>query len=296
MNQHKGLIAILIAAAGYGTASIFGKLAFAQGLDTFTVLTVRYSLAALVMWFYLLASRQHQPVQKTERPWILLAALFGNILIPILYFQGLERLPISLFAILSYTYPAFVILISWAILHEKLGGHQWTALILTMAGCAVMYWSQGLRYDPLGVALAFGASFSYSLYILGIARYLSKMNPARAMTYTITTAAVVFLLTGLLTGRLQLPSPAGWVMLSMMAIFSTAAASIAFFTGIQIIGPSRAALISTVEPVFTIILAMVVFQETIGGQQALGAGMVILALLVLHTGTPHIGPLSRRKR
>jgi drug/metabolite transporter (DMT)-like permease len=296
MNQHKGLLAILISAAGYGTAAIFAKLAFAQGLDTFNVLTVRYSLAALVMWSYLLATGQHQPVQKKDRIWILLAALFGNILIPILYFQGLQRLPISLFAILSYIYPAFVILISWAFLREKLGGHQWTALLLTLGGCGVMYWSREIRYDLVGVALALGASFSYSLYILGIARGLKAFSPARAMTYTITIAAGAFIITGLISGRLIMPSPTGWGILGLMAIFSTAAASIAFFTGIRLIGPSRAALISTIEPVFTIILAMLIFQEPIAGQQALGAGMVILALLILHAGTPRIGPLPRKER
>ena len=293
MNAQKGLFAILIAAAGYSTASIFGKLAFSEGLDTYTILTVRYSLAALAMWGYLIITHQHQPVAKKERAGIFLAALLGNILIPILYFQGLARLPISLFAILSYTYPAFVILISWAFLSEKLGNHQWTALIFTLAGCGIMFWSRNIHYDPLGIVLALGASFSYSLYILGIARYLKAMNPARAMTYTISTAAAAFLLVGFLTGQLQLPSPAAWRILSLMALFSTAAASIAFFTGIQMIGASRAALISTVEPVFTIILALLIFQEIISAQQAVGAGMVILALLILHAGTPPIGKLPR---
>ena len=290
MNTRQGLIAILIAAAGYGTASIFAKMAFSQGLDTFTVLTVRYSLAALIMWFYLLLSRTHRPLEKNQRPLILMAALSGNILIPILYFQGLQRLPISLFAILSYTYPAFVILLSGLVLKEKIQSHQRTALILTMTGCAVMFWSRDFRFDLMGIALATGASFSYAIYILGLARYLKAIRPARAMTYTISTAAVVFLIYGALTGRLLAPSPSGWAILTMMAVFSTAAASIAFFTGVQMIGPSRAALISTVEPLFTILLAMLIFNERITGLQGLGGFMVILALLILHAGTPQAGP------
>ncbi len=295
MNR-KGTLAVLMAAAGYGTASIFGKLAFAQGLDTYTVLTIRYSLAAVILWGYLIATRQHRPLDKKNRQLVFLAALLGNILVPILYFQGLQRLPISLFAILSYTYPSFVIAFSWLFLKEKLQPYQWTSLALTMTGCAVMYWSRQIHYDLLGIFLALGASVSYSLYILGLARNMQTLSPARAMTYTISAAAAAFIIYGAVTGALRPPSPTGWALLGGMAIFSTAAASIAFFTGIQLIGPSRAALISTVEPIFTIVLAMLVFNETITGQQALGAGLVVLALLILHGGTPRIDPAGVERK
>jgi drug/metabolite transporter (DMT)-like permease len=279
--MNKGFLFVLISAAGYGSASIFAKLAFSEGLDTFTLLTIRYTIAALIMWTYLGVTHQIRPVGKMDGLLLVIASLTGNILIPILYFQGLQLLPISLFVILSYTYPAFVAVMAVVFLKETLGRNKGTALLLTLVGCTIMYWTPGLTYSIPGVALALSASFSYSIYILGIARYLRHIPPALAMTSTISFAALMFLAYGLIANRIIPPTPTGWILLAGLALFSTAISSITFFSGIQLIGPSRAALVSTIEPVFTIVLAQIVFQELVSTQQAIGGLLVIIAIVVL---------------
>jgi len=97
-----------------------------------------------------------------------------------------------------------------------------------------------------------------------------------------TGATATFLLVSLATGGPELAfAAAGWGWLAAIALVSTVGAVIAFFAGLERVGPSAAAILSTLEPVVTVGLAALAFGESLAGVQLLGAGLVLAAVVVM---------------
>jgi drug/metabolite transporter (DMT)-like permease len=90
---------------------------------------------------------------------------------------------------------------------------------------------------------------------------------------------------------------AGW--LTGIAVISTVGAVALFFAGLHRAGPSTAAILSTLEPVVTVVLAFLVFGESLGTIPLAGGVLVLLAVLVVRAPrerplpTPHLAPPAR---
>ncbi len=114
-------------------------------------------------------------------------------------------------------------------------------------------------------------------------------DPAAAGALMTTATAVVFTVLALATGSSLWPSdvPAGaWLPLLGLGIIATAVAIQTFYAGVKRVGGARASLISTVEPVYTIVLAMILFGESLSPVQVVGGVLVLAAVILAETGRP----------
>jgi drug/metabolite transporter (DMT)-like permease len=158
------------------------------------------------------------------------------------------------------------------------------ALGLALGGLVLVLAGAGTgALNPLGAALGLAAALVYSTYILtsqGIsgrvdARVLSALVcTGAATTLTFTTA----LIGQLQPGRLTL---GGWGWMVCIAVVSTVGAVGLFFAGLRRAGPTSASILATVEPLVTVLLAFLVFGETLTVVQLIGGTLVLSAVLVL---------------
>ena len=110
------------------------------------------------------------------------------------------------------------------------------------------------------------------------------MRPRVLAALVCTGAAVVLTVGSVLLGELR-PGEltvAGWGSLAGLAAVSTVAAIALFFAGLRRVGPTTASILATVEPLVTVVLAFLVFGETLGAIQLAGGALVLVAVLVLH--------------
>ena len=269
-----GTLFCLASGAAFGAMAVFGKLAYVEGATAGTLLAVRFTLAATLFWILVPLRELRAVAARDIRTGY--AAQAGC------YFVALERIDASLLALLLYTFPALVAAAAVAIGRERFGGRHVIAVFLATGGLtlAVMGAGDG-ALDPLGVALGLGAAVVYSAYILisdGVAR---RVRP-RVLAALVCTGAAISLLTGsALLGQLRLGelTAAGWGWLGCLAVISTVAAITLFFAGLERVGPTSAAILSTVEPLVTVMLAFVVFGEQLTSLQLLG-GLLVLAAVV----------------
>jgi drug/metabolite transporter (DMT)-like permease len=139
--------------------------------------------------------------------------------------------------------------------------------------------------DPLGAALGLGAAVVYSAYIL-VSEGISRRMAPRVLSALVCTGAAVPLTAGsallgeLHPGALTL---AGWGWLACLAIVSTVASINLFFAGLRRVGPTTASILATVEPLVTVLLAFLVFGETLGAVQLAGGALVLAAVLALQS-------------
>src|SRR5919106_6842000 len=199
-------------------------------------------------------------------------------------FAALERIDASLLSLLLYTFPAIVAVAAVAIGHERMDARRGAALGLALGGPVLVLAGAGTgALDPLGAALGVGAALVYSTYILISDGVAGRMRPLLLSALVCTGAAVSLTTGSALLGELRPGevTASGWGWLACLAVVSTVGAISMFFAGLDRVGPTTASILSTVEPVVTVLLAFLVFGETLAAVQLAGGALVLAAVLAL---------------
>jgi len=289
-----GLLLCLAAAAGFSTTGIFAKLAYASHVSVTTLLSVRFLLAAVILWLVVAATRQPLPSRRTAVAGFVLG-LAGYGLQVTLLFLSLERIDASLSALLFYSYPALVTTGAVLIGRERLTRHRGGALAVALAGVVLVFSGAVVaQVDGVGVLLSVAAAAVYAVLILIVDTLGRGVRPLVLATWVTTGDAVAFALGGLLLGDLRFAlAPAGWGAIVGLAVVATVVPLTAFYAGIAHVGPSTASIMLTVEPAVTVLLAAVLLRETLGVRQFLGGALILTAVLLLQVRWGKDMPLNR---
>jgi drug/metabolite transporter (DMT)-like permease len=286
--RSSGTLMCLASGAAFGAMAIFGKLAYGEGSTVATLLAVRFSLAALVFWAIVLGGRGRRDLRairgRDVRTAIALGA-GGYALQAGCFFAALTRIDASLLSLMLYTYPAIVAAAAVALGRERLDRRRVAALALASTGLVCVVAGAGTgAIDPVGAALGLIAACVYTTYILVGEGVAVRVAPMTLSAIVCTGAAVSLTAGGSLLGEFRpgALTPAGWGWLACLGGVSTVAAIGLFFAGLRRVGPTAASILSTVEPVVTVVLAAVVFGELLSPLQIAGGALVLAAVPVLH--------------
>lgn len=273
-----GVALIAVSASAFGAMAIFARAAAASGADLFAMLLFRFFVASVLLLTWCRVQRVPLPSRRQALGIALMGGI-GYVGQSLCFFGALQYAQASLVALLLYLYPVFVTILAAIFLHERLTPVKLGALVLCSLGTALTV--GGGRGQPLGMALAVAAALIYSGYIVIGAR-LTRGVDARATATLVCLAATVSF--GAMAAvrasqglSLQWPTGAGgWAALAAIAVCSTVVAILTFFAGLQRLGAGRASMLSTLEPVVTVLLAAMLLGETLSAAQ-LGGGALILA-------------------
>lgn len=278
-----GIALIAVSASAFGAMAIFARYASADGADVFAMLLARFGLAAILLGLWCAWQRVTFPTPRRAVAICLMGGI-GYVGQSLCYFSALQYAQASLVALLLYLYPVFVTILAAIFLHERLTAVKIGALVLCSAGCALTV--GGGQGQPLGMALAVGAALIYSCYIVIGARVTRDVDARATATLVCCAATCSFGMMALVRGAqghaLQWPAGAGgWSALAAIAVFSTVIAILTFFAGLQRLGAGRASMLSTLEPVVTVLLAALLLGEALSPAQLAGGVLILAGVLWL---------------
>jgi drug/metabolite transporter (DMT)-like permease len=278
MNRALGITYIIISAASFGTLAIFGRYAYAAGLDTFTLLFLRFTFAALIMAGLLLVKREGLP---RGRPLGLLIGMgaIGYVGQSFCYLTATQYASAGLVALLLYLYPTFVAILSVIFLKERLNRVKVIALALATTGVALIVDPQGGQW--LGILLAIGAAAIYSVYIIVGAGVMKQVSAIASSTVIFASAGLIYGALMALNGPRWPTTSDGWLTVAATVLIATVIAVVMFLAGLKRIGPTDASMLSTLEPVVTVVLAAWLFDETLLPITLLGGALILIAVIVL---------------
>lgn len=286
-DHRRGVALCLLSAVAFGLMAIFAKEAYRSDVSVTTLLAVRFALAAGAFWAIVAARRSAGAVAAPPaRCLVLVGVALGAVGYAAqsgAFFGALTRIDASLTSLLLYTYPALVFGAAVALGRERADRRRLVALGLATGGAALVLAGGGAgALDALGVALALGAAVLYSIYILVADRVLGRIDAFLLSALIATGAATTLTLAGIVTGSLHLRfEAAGWAWIAALALVSTVVAVSAFLAGLPKVGPATAAITSTIEPVVTVSMAMLLFDERLGAVQIAGGALVLAAVVLL---------------
>ncbi|WP_128478276.1 DMT family transporter [Halorussus pelagicus] len=281
-----GTALVLVSAAGFGTLGVLGELAADAGLSIPTVLAFRFLLATLVVWLVLGArGRLHLLEGRALAVGVALGAV-GYAAMSGLFFWGLEFMTAGLVGIVLYTYPVFVVGAAAVRLDEPVTRRTVASLGTALAGVALVTGADPAGADPRGIAVVLAAAVVYAGYITASRSALATVDPQVLTAHVLPGAAASYLVVGTATGRLATPATDyEWALVAAIAVVATALPIFTFFAGLRRIGASNASIVSTAEPVITLLLGAAVLGEPITPATVVGGALVLGGVLLVQTGT-----------
>jgi len=282
-QYYTGVALVLLSTLGFGLMPIFALFTFGEGVNVVTLLQLRFLFAALFLFAYLRLRGEKIAVSRRE-----LAMLFvlGGVLYACqssFYFSSVRYIPASLAVLLLYTYPVFVALLSVVVDKEKLTVGTVLAMVLSTAGLTLILGASPTEVSPLGVLLALGAAVAYSIYIVLGNRVVKQLSPTITTAFVALFASLSLSASGLATDSLHYHLTLhAWLTLMAIVAFSTIMAMLTLFRGLELIGPTKASILSMVEPLITFGFSALFFAERLTLTQLAGGVAVLLgAVLVI---------------
>lgn len=279
MQKFQGMFFVIVSAIAFGAIPIFAKAAYNAGSDPISVLFFRFLIASIVMVPSIAVRKIPFPRGRFLLGLMLMGGI-GYVGQSFCYFTALTMASAGLVAILLYLYPAIVTILSTLLFKERITGLKILALILALTG-TVLTIGLGGGGSLLGIALAMTAPFIYSAYILAGSKITKEVGILSSSTVVMISASFVF---GALIAVRGLNMPqtlVGWGGVLAIALISTVIAIITFFAGLKRVGPTNASMLSSFEPITTVVLAAIVFGEKIGLMRIMGGVLILIAVILL---------------
>jgi len=278
MNRLTGILLIAVSAASFGTLAIIGRYAYAEGIDTFTLLFLRFGISALILGGLLLARREGAPRGRTLALLVGMGAI-GYVGQSYCYLTAIKYASAGLVALLLYLYPSFVVILSLLFLKGKITWITLLALGLATLGAGLTVNPQGGQWT--GILLALLAALIYAIYIVVGAGVMQKVSAVQSSTVIFASAGVVYGALTAMNGPHWPVSAGGWLAVAAIVLIATVIPVVAFLAGLKRIGPADASMLSTLEPVVTVLLAALLFGEMLRPVTLLGGGLILAAVLLL---------------
>jgi drug/metabolite transporter (DMT)-like permease len=288
-QRRLGLLWAFLAICGYAFLPIFTRKIYANSeLIPTDIALWRFLIATPVIWIGIIASEQmtkKKPKSSDSGAQIFKMFLMGSLYAAaaLCAFFGLQYIPASIYVVLFYTYPAFVVLIS-VFLGQRLRLAAWVALVLTLIGVVLTVPDLSLAGDntTLGISIAILNALVVAVYFSIIGGVIKgAVSVTRASAWVITGTLGFLLLTIPFFGFHTPTNMMTWLLLIGLGIISTALPILLTILAIQAIGATQTSIVSTAEPILAMSLAFILLGETIVPIQWLGAAFIITGVIIL---------------
>jgi drug/metabolite transporter (DMT)-like permease len=297
----RGYLYIATATFFWGIAATLGRAAFTgrllprgqalPSIDPLILAQTRTGFSFLVilpvLGFGRGWKRLRLPLKDLVR--IVLLGIFGVAASNYFYYLAIQRTNVATAIILQYTAPVWVLLYMVVRGLQKPTAQRIAAVLLALAGIGLviglfrgLFGTRGLRLDFLGVVAAMLAAFSFSIYNVGGHQILARYDRWLVLLYTTGSASLFWILINapwrIAAARY---SAAQWSFLFVFSLISVLVPFSFYFAGLQHLEPTRAVIVSCLEPVFSIVIAALALGEVLRPLQALGVALVLAAILVV---------------
>ncbi len=287
MNRRvRGYLMVLVAATLWASLGVFYKFLINDyGLRPLTAAILRGSVGGVLLLAALVVLRADLRVPRQDWPTFLAYGVIGVALFFVCYVNAIHLAGVAVAAVLMYTSPVWVAVISWHWLGERLGRRGVAALGCALVGAALVariYNWEALRLNGLGIAAGLGAGITYGLYSIFNKVLVRRNAPWVVQTYGLLIGSIVLIVLAPPTDAARaIASPLGSALVLGMGLIPTLIASLAFTVGVQWIPISIAAIVAIWEPAVATALGHLFFGERLEPGQWLGMAGILAAVLLL---------------
>jgi len=285
--KNKALAAVLAAGTFWGTMGFFARSLYAAGFGPLEVAQTRITTGLVFVGLYILIFNRGQFKVKWKDLWCFVGTgIVSLLLFSTCYFSALKYTSLAVAAILLYTAPFFVMILSLFLFHEKLNGKKILALLLAFTGCVLV---SGVGGDTVfswkGILLGIASGFFYALYSI-FGRYaINRGYGAWTMTFytfLFCSAGCAFLSDWQVIGTVMTSGSNNILWVIGLGFVTAFLPYVLYSMGLEHMESSKASILASVEPVVSALFGVIVFHEYLSLWGVLGIAMVLGAIVVLN--------------
>lgn len=293
MNNRKAGALVLAAGVLWGIIGIFSRSLSAAGVNAIQITALRSTVAAAGLFLFLLAKDRKKLRIAGKDIWMFLGTGLCSIaLFNIFYFMTMQRADLSVAAVLLYTGPFFVMVLSALLFGERLTGAKIAALFLALFGCVCTTGLiNGGSLSLFSVFTGVASGFCYGLYSIFGKFALRKYDSMTVTFYTFLVAGV-----GLLpfaqygaVAALAAETPSILLTVLLLGLISTLAPFLLYTKGLSAMESGKASVLAFAEPLTATVVGVFYFHEPLTLMSGLGVALIFLALVLLHAPVPVAG-------
>ena len=298
-----GIALVVVSAIAFGSGGLFARPVYATGVDWLTLMAWRFGIAGALAWVVLLARPgARRTLRAMPRRQVLVTIGLGVFYVTntATYYAGITEVDLSLSALIVYIYPPVVAVLALQFGLPLEGRRAWTALGIAVAGVVLAVGGiDAASAPPTGPLLLIIASpLLYSVWIILAARHSGERSdrtghgsdegadPSVVGAVMLSSTAAVYWAVNLGLRHPVMPADipaAAWPGILGVAVVAGFVSVQAFYAGTQRVGAAQASLISTVEPLWTILAASLLLDERLAPVQWVGGALILAGVMLSQT-------------
>lgn len=285
VSKQLATIEILLAAILWGIIGLFTNKLLGYGFNSGDLVAIR-SFGACITLFLLFLIKKPSLLRPKRRnyKYFIGTGIISFVLFNWCYFSCIQKCSLSIAAILLYTAPTFVVILSTLLFHEKLTKKKIIALCMTFLGCILVtnLFSSTIKISKLGILFGIGSGLFYGLYSIFGSYALKTDSPETVTSYTFLFASF---------GSIVLIKPESFMIFSskpvsilfavLLILLSTVLPFLLYTKGLQHIEAGKASIMATLEPVIATIVSVAFLGEALSISSILGILFIILSIVIL---------------
>lgn len=288
-NPVPGAGLIIIAGVFWGLMGLFVRSFARLGIGSAPVAFLRLGFGAVIFaLIILLKDKSLFRIRLSRLPLFLALGVCSLSFFTVCYFKAIELMPLSTAAILLYTSPIWVMLMSAVFFKERITAKKLAALVMAFGGCVLVSGISGGGLSLMALLCGLGAGIGYALYsILGTVA-LREHEPLTVTFYGFLFGALGCLIAcgpaNLVSAVAAAPAAKLVWLIPASALISAVIPYLCYTQGLQTVEAGKASIIATVEPVVATLVGIVLYQEGLSLAAALGIVLVLGAIVLLNIG------------
>ena len=290
-NKYVGSVMVITAGVLWGLMGLFVRNLDKYGITSMQIVALRAVFTALMMWVVTLVYDRKLFKIKLRDCWCFLGTGICSIMFfNFCYFRTITLTSLSAAAVLLYTAPIMVMVMSVFLFKEKLTVTKMIAAVIAFAGCVLVTGATDgrLALNAIGVLTGIGSAFGYALYTI-FGEYALKRG---YNSITITLYTFIFASVGVLP-LANLPDLAGKITINpqilawgaVLALVVTVLPYLIYTIGLRTVEAGKASVMATVEPVVATLVGVIVFSEPLSVSGIAGIILVAASLAILNIKT-----------
>lgn len=281
--QHKGIFYAALSGMLYGFLGYLGTNILIYGSSSIlNMLFWRFFIASVGLLLFLILPRKKLSFRFKEAASACLAGGLFYVGGAAFYFVGSKYIGTGFAMVLFYVAPALVALLNWLFYHQRLNKYYYISFLCILMGVFFLVDMSNLVFDVYGILFSILAALSYAFYIVFSKSQIKDLSPLFSSFMISVGCSMIFFILAVWHGEFFIPlNSIVWLNILAIGVISTALPIYFLLIGLKYINSTKAAIVSILEPVVTVIIGVILLDESMTWTQLIGIIVILLGAITI---------------
>lgn len=277
--RSRGIMYVIISTFIFGVTPIIGKMTYTMNSNGVHLAFLRHLFVLPI--FYIIIKYKKLSIHLSKKQYKdVLKIGISNALTIVMLYSSYSYINVGSATVLHFLYPLFVVLLNFILYQQKLNQIQLISLTLAILG--IMGFIEKSSSSMIGIILAIVSGVFFAYYMIGMDHSsIREISPYVFNFYLVMINVFMLLILGMLTHSFKVLTLTGYFLSFIVSIFASLIGVVLLQKGIYYLGSAQAAILSTLEPITSVIIGIIFLNEQLTLLKMAGCILVLLSTFIL---------------